>query len=132
MLKLYCADFQHSRESYELRDTRLHTSETQHDLPKSIICSYLDATNEFSDIPMIEGALQIFDVRGDSQKNQAVLQWKDISNKVNVKIFSIKTLIRGFSDISVVPEVKSSFFGENGYQEIFENLTSMRRFAEIR
>jgi hypothetical protein len=92
---------------------RLHTSEIQEILPKSISCSYLDATNEFSYIPMIEGALQIHDARGDIQKNQALLRWKDISNKVDVRIYNIKTLVRGFSDNLAVPEVKSSFFGEN-------------------
>jgi hypothetical protein len=116
VIKLCCADFQHSDETQELRDVHLHTSEIHQVLPKSIICSYLDATNEFSDIPMIEGALQIYDGRGDSQRNEALLRWKDISNKVDVRIFSIKTLIRGFSDISVVPEIKSSFFGKNDRQ----------------
>jgi len=72
----------------------------------------LDATNEFSDIPMIEGTLQIHNATDAFQPNAALLQWKDIVNRVEVRLFSIKTLRRGFSDISVIPEIKSSFFGK--------------------
>jgi hypothetical protein len=78
----------------------------------AIICSYLDATNEFSDIPMIEGTLQIHNATDAFQPNAALLQWKDIVNRVEVRLFSIQTLRRGFSDISVIPEIKSSFFGK--------------------
>ncbi len=76
-----------------------------------MVCSYLDVTNEFSDIPMIEGTLNINDAKDAFQKNGALIRWKDISNKVEVRVFSIKTLLRGFADVSMIPEVKSSFFG---------------------
>jgi hypothetical protein len=81
-------------------------------LPETVVCSYLDATNEFSDIPMIEGTLKINYANDASQQNAALLRWKDISEKVEVRVFSIKTILRGFADISLIPEVKSSFFGK--------------------
>ncbi len=77
-----------------------------------VVCSYLDATNEFSDIPMIEGMLKINNAKDALQKNGALIRWKDISDKVEVRVFSIKTLLRGFADIAMIPDVKSSFFGE--------------------
>jgi hypothetical protein len=88
------------------------TNDSQHVQPEVVICSYLDATNEFSDIPIIEGTLEIHDAKDASQKNGALIRWKDISNKVEVRVFCIKTLLRGFADISMIPEVKSSFFGK--------------------
>ncbi len=108
MTHLSRAGFQSSYESRESMDmnSNLHPV-----LPNVIACSYLDATNEFSDIPVIEGSLRVNDVSSASQMNEALLRWKDISDKVEVRVFSIKTLLRGFSDISVIPEVKSSFFG---------------------
>jgi hypothetical protein len=108
LIRIPYAGFQSSLESRESTDvnTNLHPI-----LPNVIACSYLDATNEFSDIPVIEGSLSINDVSSASRMNEALLRWKDISDKVEVRVFSVKTLFRGFSDISVIPEVKSSFFG---------------------
>jgi hypothetical protein len=91
----------------------------------------LDATNEFSDIPMIEGALRMKDAKDASRINEALLRWTDISSKVDVRVFSIKTLVRGFSDISVIPEVNSSFFGETFLLVILllDFLTSMKQIC---
>ncbi len=123
-----------SNSSLESQDIRgkgvagLNSTDVYHAHPHSIICSYLDATNEFSDIPMIEGALRINGAKDASRINEALLRWTDISSKVEVRVFSIKTLVRGFSDISVIPEVNSSFFGETFLLVILllDFLTSMK------
>jgi hypothetical protein len=122
------AGFLSSHELRESKNAGLPSTDSHLVLSNNIICSYLDATNEFSDIPMIEGALQINDTKVAHHRNEALLRWKDISNKVEVRVFSIKTLVRGFPDISVIPEVKSSFFGAT---KLFFFLEAKNSFANM-
>ena len=127
--------FHPSNEWQESRALYRETADSPRTLPEAVVCSYLDATNEFSDIPMIEGTLKINYANDASQQNAALLRWKDISEKVEVRVFSIKTILRGFADISLIPEVKSSFFGKPesflSLEWKFGILTSMFRCTKI-